>query len=161
MAFDVSAAAAEGLSMDFRKKCRIDSKAEKQPASGSSEGATVSPVDDAMAFDVSAAAAEGRRKKKQDIPASVKRATGCLRQTLPTVYSAVDAFSDLVEAVEDETGAAMIVGVLGDLETLFFVYGNAMNRVARNIQQEHRREGGGEAGAAATGGHEAGGATRT
>ncbi|RWW60220.1 hypothetical protein BHE74_00032807 [Ensete ventricosum] len=53
----------------LQEKCCSGSKAEKQPTSGSSEGATVSSVDDAMAFDVSAAAAEGRRKKKQDIPA--------------------------------------------------------------------------------------------
>ncbi|URE24014.1 hypothetical protein MUK42_34355 [Musa troglodytarum] len=149
--------------MDPRKKCRSDSKAGKQPASGStsSEGATVSPVDDAMASDVSAAAAEGRRKKKQDIQATVKRATGCLRRTLLTVHSAIRRFSDFVEAAEDEVVAALIVDSLGNLETIFFGYGNAMKAVARKVRQEHRRQGGGEAGASASGGRDAGGATRT
>ncbi|KAJ8460305.1 hypothetical protein OPV22_033231 [Ensete ventricosum] len=98
--------------------------------------------------------ADARRKNRT----SVKRATDCLRRTLLTVYSVINTVSDLVEAVEDENVAAVVVESLGVLEILFFGYSNAMKRVARKIRQQRRREGGGDAGAAASGGRDAGGA---
>ena len=110
------------------------SKAKAQPASAAPGVATSVSVDDASA------GVEVIDERNLDTRTLMKRNIDLLRVGLATSTTAIETLEMLADAEKDEKSIAMIVGIFGDLEMLFFGYSNKMKQLAWEIQSRFREE---------------------